>query len=104
MFVPWRSLTTTPASRSTFRWWLIVGWLTVQHSVKSQAHTSAAEASCRTIDRRTGSARAERSWTSGSVLRIGSSDGAHARLLDREEAEDATPAALDQRIASPIGG
>ncbi len=34
MFVPWRWLTTTPASRSTLRWWLIVGWLTVQHSAE----------------------------------------------------------------------
>ena len=37
--MPRRSLVTTPASRRTLRWWLIVGWLTVQHSLKSQAQT-----------------------------------------------------------------
>jgi len=43
----------------------------VQHSLKSQAQMPSFSASCRTNDRRTGSARAESSWTSGSVLRIG---------------------------------
>src|SRR6187200_978169 len=69
MFVPRRSLVTTPASRSTLRWWLIVGWLTVQHSVKSQAHTESSQAmSCRTMERRTGSASAWRNRTSSFML------------------------------------
>ena len=56
-----------PASRRTLRWWLIVGWLTVQHSLKSQAQTQSVSASWRTKESRTGSARAERRRTSGSM-------------------------------------
>jgi len=47
----------------------MVGWLTVQHSVKSQAHTDPGDdASCRRMEMRTGSAIACRSCTSGFVF------------------------------------
>ena len=68
MFVPRRSVLTTPASRSTFRWWLTVGCVTPQQSVKSQAHTApCGPLSSRTIESRTGSAIAWRSWMSESL-------------------------------------
>src|SRR5690349_20689656 len=66
--VPRRSEETQPASRSTLRWWLTVGWATSQHDVKSHAQTSVEPASSRTIARRVGSASAWRSRTSGSTI------------------------------------
>lgn len=59
--VPRRSVVTQPASRSTLRWWLMVGWATSQQDVKSHAQTSLDDASSRTIASRVGSASAWRS-------------------------------------------
>src|SRR5439155_26618282 len=70
MFEAWRSVRTQPASRSTLRWWLIVGWATSQHAVKSQAQTPPPAASWRRMARRLGSAAPWRRSTSGSVWRF----------------------------------
>src|SRR5262245_41899871 len=79
MFEPWRSASTTPASLRTRRWCETVGWRTSQQVVKSHAQTSFEAASSRTIARRTGSASAVRSWTSGSRWRV--AGGFEARVM-----------------------
>ena len=66
--VPRRSPLIQPASRSTLRWWEVVGWLTPQQPVRSQAHVAPPAESCRKIDRRVGSAMACSNRTSGSLV------------------------------------
>jgi len=66
--VPRRSAVSQPASRNTRRWCDIVGWLTAQHSPRSQAQHVPVVASCRMMRMRLGSAMAARSALSGSSL------------------------------------